>query len=377
MDDFKINICGGIGNFDTSNKYISYLFEYEIEPEQNVVFNIDSLGGSFVDAIGIYNIIKSHKGKTKAVYNGLCASAATIIASGCDEIEMTEASAILVHKVLNFVDVFGFMNSDDLESVIAELQKVKSELDTLSLLAANLYAKRTGKDKDAVLELMKEDRWILVDEALELGFIDKVSRETKTVSLENRFDAARLVANVELPNLPTFENNKQQKNDTKMNEKLSLLDKATNFLASLLNIEKGEAETKAAELLNVLDIKKDAEKVTDFQNTVTAFETRLAVLETKLTNQVTLETIETKISDSKNVVDFDKLVNEATDKINTNLATALVDFEKDLTEKAATLHLELTNKIKESSDNGDFKAPKKVLTNTAYESLVNRFAPKN
>jgi ATP-dependent protease ClpP protease subunit len=342
-----------------------------------VVFNIDSLGGSFVDAIGIYNIIKGHKGKTKAVYNGLCASAATIIASGCDEIEMTEASAILVHKVLNFVDVFGFMNSDDLESVIAELQKVKSELDTLSLLAANLYAKRTGKDKDAVLELMKEDRWILVDEALELGFIDKVSRETKTVSLENRFDAARLVANVELPNLPTFENNKQQKNDTKMNEKLSLLDKATNFLASLLNIEKGEAETKAAELLNVLDIKKDAEKVSDFQNVVTAFESRLAVLETKLTNEITLEMVESKISDSKNVVDFDKLVNEATDKINTNLATALVDFEKDLTEKAATLHLELTNKIKESSDNGDFKAPKKVLTNTAYESLVNRFAPKN
>jgi len=377
MEDFKINICGGIGNFDTSNKYISYLFEYEIEPEQSVIFNIDSLGGSFVDAIGIYNIIKGHKGKTKAVYNGLCASAATIIASGCDEIEMTEASAILVHKVLNFVDVFGFMNSDDLESVIAELQKVKSELDTLSLLAANLYAKRTGKDKDAVLELMKEDRWILVDEALELGFIDKVSRETKTVSLENRFDAARLVANVELPNLPTFENNKQQKNDTKMNEKLSLLDKATNFLASLLNIEKGEAETKAAELLNVLDIKKDAEKVTDFQNVVTAFESRLAVLETKLTNEITLEMVESKISDSKNVVDFDKLVNEATDKINTNLATALVDFEKDLTEKAATLHLELTNKIKESSDNGDFKAPKKVLTNTAYESLVNRFAPKN
>jgi len=377
MEDFKINICGGIGNFDTSNKYISYLFEYEIEPEQSVIFNIDSLGGSFVDAIGIYNIIKGHKGKTKAVYNGLCASAATIIASGCDEIEMTEASAILVHKVLNFVDVFGYMNSDDLESVIAELQKVKSELDTLSLLAANLYAKRTGKDKDAVLELMKEDRWILVDEALELGFIDKVSRETKTVSLENRFDAARLVANVELPNLPTFENNKQQKNDTKMNEKLSLLDKATNFLASLLNIEKGEAETKAAELLNVLDIKKDAEKVTDFQNTVTAFEARLAVLETKLTNEITLEMVESKISDSKNVVDFDKLVNEATNKINTNLVSALVDFEKDLTEKAATLHLELTNKIKESSDNGEFKAPKNVLTNTAYESLVNRFAPKN
>ena len=376
MDDFKINICGGIGNFDTSNKYISYLFEYEIEPEQNVVFNIDSLGGSFVDAIGIYNIIKGHKGKTKAVYNGLCASAATIIASGCDEIEMTEASAILVHKVLNFVDVFGFMNSDDLESVISELQKVKSELDTLSLLAANLYAKRTGKDKDAVLELMKEDRWILVDEALELGFIDKVSHETKTVSLENRFDAARLVANVELPNLPTFEN-KQQKNDTKMNEKLSLLDKATNFLASLLNIEKGEAETKAAELLNVLDIKKDAEKVTDFQNVVTAFESRLAVLETKLTNEITLEMVESKISDSKNVVDFDKLVNEATDKINTNLATALVDFEKDLTEKAATLHLELTNKIKESSDNGEFKAPKKVVSNTAMEQLVKRFAPKN
>ena len=372
MEDYKINIVGGIGNFDTSNKYINYLFENEIEPNQNVILSLDSLGGSFVDAMGIYNTIKSHKGKTKAIYNGLCASATTIIASACDEIEITEASAILVHKVLNFVDVFGMMNSDNIEDVIIELQKQKENLDTLSVLAANLYAKRTGKDKEYILELMKEDRWILPDEALELGFVDNVSRETKTVSLENRFNAARLVANVELPNLPKFDN----KNSDMESNKLSLLDKATNFLAAALGIETKEAETKAAEFLNILDIKKDAEKVTDFQNVVGALELRLKEMESKLTNQVSLETIETKILESKNVVDFDKLVNEVTEKIEASSKVLFTQIEKDLVSSAATLHLELTNKITEASQNGSFVSPQKQMSTSSMSALVDAFGVK-
>jgi len=372
MDDYKINIVGGIGNFDTSNKYINYLFENEIEPNQNVILSLDSLGGSFVDAMGIYNTIKAHKGKTKAIYNGLCASATTIIASACDEIEITEASAILVHKVLNFVDVFGMMNSDNIEDVIIELQKQKENLDTLSVLAANLYAKRTGKDKEYILELMKEDRWILPDEALELGFVDNVSRETKTVSLENRFNAARLVANVELPNLPKFDN----KNSDMESNKLSLLDKATNFLASALGIETKEAETKAAEFLNILDIKKDAEKVTDFQNVVGALELRLKEMESKLTNQVSLETIETKIAESKNVVDFDELVNEVTEQIEASSKVLFTQIEKDLVASAANLHLELTNKITEASQNGSFVSPQKKISTESMQALVDRFGDK-
>ena len=372
MEDYKINIVGGIGNFDTSNKYISYLFENEIEPTQNVTINLDSLGGSFVDAIGIYNTIKSHKGATKAVYNGLCASATTIIASACDEIEITEASAILIHNVLNYVEIFGYMNGDSIEEVITELQKKKDGLDTLSLLAANLYSKRTGKDKEFVLDLMKEDRWILPDEALALGFVDNVSRETKTVSLENRFNAARLVANVELPNLPKFQN----KNKDMESNKLSLLDKATNFLASALGIETKEAETKAAEFLNILDIKKDAEKVTDFQNVVTGLEARLNAMESKLTNQVTLESIEAKINESKNDVDFDKLANEMTVKIEESTKVLVNQIEKDLTANVATLHLELTNKVNEAKLNGDFVAPQKKMSNDSMAALVNRFLPK-
>ena len=372
MEDYKINIVGGIGNFDTSNKYISYLFENEIEPNQNVTINLDSLGGSFVDAIGIYNTIKSHKGTTKAVYNGLCASATTIIASACDEIEITEASAILIHNVLNYVEIFGYMNGDSIEEVITELQKKKDGLDTLSLLAANLYSKRTGKDKEFVLDLMKEDRWILPDEALALGFVDNVSRETKTVSLENRFNAARLVANVELPNLPKFD----IKNKEMENSKLSLLDKATNFLASALGIETKEAETKAAEFLNILDIKKDAEKVTDFQNVVNSLESRLKAMESKLTNQVTLESIEAKINESKNDVDFDKLANEMTVKIEESTKVLVNQIEKDLTANVATLHLELTNKVNEAKLNGDFVAPQKKMSNDSMSALVNRFLPK-
>ena len=175
MNNNVIEINGGIGNFYNDAEYIDYKLNSFEDGSQDLEVYINSLGGSFVDAISIYHSLKKYKGKSKAIYNGLCASAATIIASGCDEIEMTDASAILIHKVMNFVDVYGHLNGDDLNDVIKELKKTKKNSDTLSSLAASIYAKKTGKSIDEMLKQMKSDSWILPSDALELGLIDNIT----------------------------------------------------------------------------------------------------------------------------------------------------------------------------------------------------------
>jgi ATP-dependent protease ClpP protease subunit len=214
-----INIKGGIGDFYNDAEYFDYQLN-QLDCEKDLEVNIDSLGGSFFDAISMYHSLKKYKGHTTAIYSGLCASAATIVAAGCNEIAMTDASAILIHKVMNYVDIEGYLNGDDLQDVITQLKKVKKDTDTLSSLAASIYAKKSGKTVDEMLKQMKSDSWILPQDALDLGLIDRVietqskkAAKEKIEQLQNKIQGVEMVNSVSLP--PIF----NTKNDKNMNIK--------------------------------------------------------------------------------------------------------------------------------------------------------------
>lgn len=288
-----IEIKGGIGNFYNDAEYIDYKLS-QFDNSQDLEVYIDSLGGSFVDAISIYHSLKKYKGKSKAIYNGLCASAATIIASGCDTIEMTDASAILIHKVLNFVDVFGYLNSDDIDDVIKQLKKQKKDLDTLSSLAASIYAKKTGKTVEEMLKHMKSDSWILPQDAKNLGLIDNIieTQEAKKADdkindiVENKIHALELANNVSLPKLDksTTTNNDMNIKETikgffASNDKENVLNDET--IESLGTVLQNEIESKFLELeqkIEAIEAKepntKPIEAATELKNRVEKIEER-------------------------------------------------------------------------------------------------------
>ena len=173
----KIKLQGEIDSWG----YARYLLEYDLRqvPEgEPVVLEIDSLGGDVMEAISISNMLME-RGNVTAHIVGFVASAATWLCYGCDKVIINDDCAYLIHKCSSYIDAWGMMNADELDALIEKLKSEKKSNEAIDLIIAQKYAKHSkGKlDVKAALKLMKEERWMLPEEALSLGLVDEVSEE--------------------------------------------------------------------------------------------------------------------------------------------------------------------------------------------------------
>jgi len=190
----KIQISGTIGTGQGSAEYFNYLYK-EIDINDEIEVEISSLGGDFFAAVEIFSKLKKHGGKTHAIYSGLCASAATLIASACDEVSMYDTGAILIHDLSQYIEVMGQLKKEDFESLVGELRRNIDNLESLNKLAVKMYKRKTGRTDDEIKNLMAQDRWILSDEALEFGLIDKIIEDEKGVKAEVKIAASKQLKN--------------------------------------------------------------------------------------------------------------------------------------------------------------------------------------
>ena len=153
---------------------------------------IDSPGGDVFAARAIHTAIKQHKAKVIAHIDGIAASAASFIAMAADEIEIVDGGFLMIHKALSFFDIFGYFNDDNLAELIEEITKERGILSKVDDSIATDYAKRTGIDKAEILTMMKADTWLAADEALKMGFVDRIYEGEKA---QNRHDLS-IYANV-------------------------------------------------------------------------------------------------------------------------------------------------------------------------------------
>lgn len=136
--------------------------------------HINSPGGDVFEARAIATAIKGHRSKIIAHIDGLAASAATMVAMAAAEIEMSDGGFFMIHQA--WTVVIG--NADDMRKCIEVLEKVDGSL------AAD-YCRKTGKDAATVKMWMASETWFTASEALDQGFVDRVT-EGKTA--ENCFD---------------------------------------------------------------------------------------------------------------------------------------------------------------------------------------------
>jgi ATP-dependent Clp protease, protease subunit len=362
-----LEIKGGIGGWYADAAYLDYrLNQFD---NQDVEVHIDSLGGSFVDAISMYHSLKKYKGKTVAVYTGLCASAATIVAAGCDTIKMTDASAILIHKVLNWVDVYGYLNSDDIEKAIEDLKKTQKELDTLSSLAASIYAKKAGKSIEEMLSIMKEDSWILAEVAKEYGLVDDIieTQESKKAEqkIEDLIENNRQTALMNNVVLPKFQ---KQTKTNKNNMANTLLDKVKNFFNT-----NGLDTSKAESLINELGLD------TDYKSELENVKNELAIVKNRKIEDEITNAIAEKTAGLTAVIENIKIGNETfLNQLKSEISNSV---EKTIAEKVnakvAAIHLGLTNKIKDGDLNGNpsFVEPQNTIENP-FAALDKMFPAK-
>ena len=148
-NNVTIDINEDIGMFGVSAN--SFINEVQSQEADSLHLNMSSLGGSLVDALAIYDFLKTFKGTTTGRYTGPSASSMTVIAAGLDRVEASSNTPILVHNPWTMT-----MGSAD------ELRKEADNLEKFQDAIVNIYKKQTGQRASAIRNLMDEDKWIRI-----------------------------------------------------------------------------------------------------------------------------------------------------------------------------------------------------------------------
>lgn len=211
-----------------------------------VKVRINSLGGSYTEAIAIRNVLR---GLSEEVYTtgiGIVASAATFILLAGDKgrVNMAKNAYVMIHNPW----VFASGESEDLEKGAEMLRKIEGDMAEIYTDAIEARGKLVNGSREETLvqvrAWMKAETWFNADEALDHGLIDGVTDGEDFLTQDN---AEEVLNALDSFNSIPGELLNTVKNFAKMsNKKTGLLGQIKNLLSSS-QTDTPSAEAEAAE----------------------------------------------------------------------------------------------------------------------------------
>ena len=122
---------------------------------------LNSYGGSCNAAVRMFDELRAYPGNIHIIVSGTAASAATVLATAADRLEMTPGSLWMIHDP----SVAAWGNERDLEEAIQLLKACKESI-------LNVYGRRCRKPREEIGAMMRDSTWMDAAAALEEGFID-------------------------------------------------------------------------------------------------------------------------------------------------------------------------------------------------------------
>lgn len=150
--------------------------------EQLIVL-INSGGGSVTAGQEMYSLLREVDSVAKI--QGIAASAAGVVAMGCQKVYMSPVAAIMIHNV----SVSGI--SGDYH----EMDKASKMLKTLDECMSQAFAEKSGMSVESVLKIMDKETWLTARMAMEHQFIDGIL-ETEQPSFTNAMFGLRLTEEI-------------------------------------------------------------------------------------------------------------------------------------------------------------------------------------
>jgi ATP-dependent protease ClpP protease subunit len=155
--------------------------------------HINCLGGDAFAAQAIHSNIQQHKASSKTAYiDGVCASAATLVACGAQRVVARHNTNYMVHYP------WGVCMGD-----AEEMRKAAADLDAVTKPIVSVYQKKVGDklSEEEIRQLMADETWMTADEALEKGFVDSVRGKSKGIA---RVGAGRIMCSGKVMNLARY-----------------------------------------------------------------------------------------------------------------------------------------------------------------------------
>lgn len=141
---------------------------WALEPGEELVLEINSIGGSVDDAAEIYSMIQKLANPTRAEIQSLAASAASYFPLACDRVEIAMPAQMMIHCAS--WGVRG--NKHDHEWAARQLDVTdNSILDT--------YCRKCGEkaDRAELQRMMEEETYLSAQDCLRLGLVDAIIGE--------------------------------------------------------------------------------------------------------------------------------------------------------------------------------------------------------
>ena len=152
---------------------------------KNLAVHINSPGGDVFAAQAIYTQLKNYPGKVTMYIDGMCASAATIIACAGDSVVMPSNTIYMIHNPKSAM--LGYFDAPQLDKISASLGAVKQTI-------VNVYMARVqgNLSEVQVKHKMDSEEWMTADTAKSYGFVDEI---TEAIPIENRWEGDVLIVN--------------------------------------------------------------------------------------------------------------------------------------------------------------------------------------
>lgn len=144
-------------------------FRNELEAAGDVTqinIYINSLGGSVMEGVAIYNQLRRHKAHKTVYIDGFACSVASVIAMAGDEVIMPSNTMMMIHAPL--AGVRGHAE---------DLRKAADELDRISVTTMQAYLQKAkGKlTVEKLTEIYAEETYWSAAQCIELGLADRMA----------------------------------------------------------------------------------------------------------------------------------------------------------------------------------------------------------
>ena len=139
------------------------LYPNGAQSAEDVRIILNSYGGSCNAATRMYDELSAYPGNVHIIISGTAASAATVLASAANRLEMTPGSLFMIHDPS--MGVYG--NAADLQSALDMLDVCKESI-------LNIYCQRSLRGRSEISDMMTATTWMDANAAKEYGFVDGI-----------------------------------------------------------------------------------------------------------------------------------------------------------------------------------------------------------
>lgn len=330
---YNLEIDSYVGDWNCNNRIV----KQALAKSEEIIVLVNSLGGDVNTAINIATQFEYH-GNVRCELVSFNASAATLLTLGAKTVAMHENSMYLIHKAMMWVDEFGYMNEDNIEELINKLKTKQENAAVVTATIAQMYAKKTDKPIQDILNLMKEEKWLNAETAKEWGFIDEIFGGS--VSKQKKSNVVDMLNKAELP-LPEGFENIQETDETEEDSNESFFKKFINYCRNeFSNSHKDEKMMNMTKITAVFlaalfsrDIEAVENKVEFTKEEIDQIENAFSEKDTKITNlESSVSEKDTEIANLKNQIEnLKKAPGDTTNGAGKDKDDILDDEENDKT----------------------------------------------